>query len=90
MNILIMLSFNLYRKNNFYISFILSLIIIILSNPFNFLNVGMWLSFMGTFGIVNFYNFFVKIVERKLNKKSKIIELFFLSLSAQIAIISNC
>ena len=68
MNIMVLLSGNIYRKNNFYISFIFSLIIILIINPFNIFNVGMWLSYAGTLGIVMFYNFFVRFYITKINK----------------------
>ncbi len=86
MNVMIFLNSNLHRKNNFYINFLLAFFIIISINPFNIFNVGMWLSFFGTLGIVLFYNFFVRISEIKLKKKYKILNIFFVSFSAQILI----
>lgn len=91
MNSLILLSFNLNRKSNFYINLFLSFIIIIFINPFNIYNVGMWLSFSTTLSIVLFYKFFYRICEIKLlikqkNKKiySKILKVVLISVSAQI------
>lgn len=48
MNILIIFSEFVYRKNNFYVSFIVSFFILILINPFNLLSIGMYLSYFGT------------------------------------------
>ncbi len=59
--------FNIKRKNNFYISLGVSFFIIIAINPFNIFNIGMWLSFSGTLGIVLFSRFFNRILEIKLN-----------------------
>ena len=85
MNILVILSSIFYRKNSFYISFIYSLIFIIVLNPYHIFSVSMWLSYLGTLGIVLLYNLFYKILNKKL--KSKFIsKSFALSLSAQILI----
>ena len=66
-----LISSNLHRKNIFYISFLLSFIFLILDNPYNIFNVGMWLSFLGTLGIVLFYNFFRKILYKKIKRLYK-------------------
>ena len=67
------------------ISFIYSLIFIIVLNPYHIFSVSMWLSYLGTLGIVLLYNLFYKILNKKL--KSKFIsKSFALSLSAQILI----
>lgn len=85
MNILVILSSIFYRKNSFYISFIYSLIFIIVLNPYHIFSLSMWLSYLGTLGIVLLYNLFYKILNKKL--KSKFIsKSFALSLSAQILI----
>jgi competence protein ComEC len=89
MNSLVILSSNLHRKNNFYISFFISFIVIIIINPFNLFNVGMWLSFMGTLGIALFHNFFINILKHKIRKhklKNIFINNFFISISSQILI----
>ncbi len=69
MNSMCLISFNIKRKNNFYITLGLSFFIIIIINPFSIFNIGMWLSFAGTLGIVLFSNFFNRILEIKLKVK---------------------
>lgn len=92
MSCLIILSFNLNRRSNFYINIFISFFIIILINPFNIYSVGMWLSFMGTLGIVVFHKILFRIFQIKLRKVKfkkiflKIIEIILLTLSAQIFI----
>lgn len=91
MSSIYLISENLYRKNNFYISLYVSFIIIILINPFNIFNLGMWFSYLGTLGIVLFYNFLLKCIgKKKYNKMNKFTKLIFqnaiISISAQILI----
>jgi competence protein ComEC len=57
MQSLILLAFIIDRKQNFINSFCISMLIILILNPYNIYNVGMWLSFGGTFGIVAFQRF---------------------------------
>ena len=71
MNIFMLLSFGFHRKNNFFISFIWSFIIIIFFNPYNLFNVGMWLSYGGTIGIVINYNCIYKIFCIRLGLKKE-------------------
>ena len=66
-----LISSNLHRKNIFFRSFLLAFILLILDNPYNIFNVGMWLSFSGTLGIVLFYNFFKKILYKKIKRLYK-------------------
>ena len=88
---------NFERKNNFYFSLIYSFLIIILFNPYNIYNIGLWLSYMGSLGIVCFSSFFKKYIYKKINFKKKIniifqkireyiIENFVVTFSAQILI----
>ncbi len=92
MNSLILISFNLNKKNNFYKSFFISFIILILLNPFNIYNVGMWLSFLSTLSIVLFYKLLYRIFEKYLKKVKhrdmylKILKVVLISVSAQILI----
>ena len=75
------------RKNNFYVTIIISFLILILINPFYIYSVGMWLSYLGTLGIILFYNFLYKIFIlkfKKLKKYNKILSPIFVTLSAQI------
>jgi competence protein ComEC len=43
---------NLYRKNDSITVFFLALDIVLILNPYNLESVGMWLSFLGTFGLM--------------------------------------
>lgn len=81
---------NVLRQNDFYRSFIFSFIIILIINPYNIYSVSMWLSYMGSLGIVLFSDFMQKLIIRKLRIQSKIckkvIEIIILSISAQFMI----
>ena len=68
MGIMIYLASNFERKNNFYFSFIYSLIIIIVYNPYNIYNIVLWLSYMGTLGLVLFFDFFKRYNYHKFKK----------------------
>ena len=74
-----------YRKENFFTSICISLIIILIQNPFAINDIGLKLSFMGTVGIVIFNksitNFFIK-----LKIKQKIAEALSVTFSAQLMI----
>lgn len=90
MNLFMILSSIFKRKNNFYRSFFISFILIIILNPYNILNSGIWLSYGGTIGIVLLFNFIYKILYKKLKVKNKIsifiLKNFALSLSAQLMV----
>lgn len=74
-----------YRKENFFTSICISLIIILIQNPFAINDIGLKLSFMGTAGIVIFNksitNFFIKLKIRQ-----KIAEALSVTFSAQLMI----
>ena len=74
-----------YIKENFFTSICISLIIILIQNPFAINDIGLKLSFMGTAGIVIFNksitNFFIK-----LKIKQKIAEALSVTFSAQLMI----
>lgn len=74
-----------YRKENFFTSICISLIIILIQTPFAINDIGLKLSFMGTAGIVIFNksitNFFIK-----LKIKQKIAEALSVTFSAQLMI----
>lgn len=72
MNIFAILCSIFYKRNNFYISLIISLFSIIILNPYNIFSVGMWLSYFGTLGIVFIYDFLYKMLcmSFKLKKKT--------------------
>lgn len=83
---------NFEKKNNFYISFICSWLIIIIYNPYNIYNIGLWLSYMGILGIVVLSQFFKKYFYHKIKGASNkflsriIFENFIITISAQILI----
>jgi len=74
MNILLLISKNIYRRNDFITSLLISLDIILVINPYNIENIGMWLSFLGTFGLV------------KLNNKNNIKNIFVESLKISFSV----
>ncbi len=83
---IIMIGANLvYRKSDIVTNISLSLLILLLLNPFSITEIGLELSYLGTIGIVllnkNIKDFLIKI---KLNKK--IAEILSITFSAQIMI----
>lgn len=75
----------LYRKSDTITNIALSLLIILIVNPFSILEIGLQLSFLGTLGIVLFSKNIDKILSKlKINKK--IIQLLAVTFSAQIFI----
>ena len=91
MSVMLLISQNFYRKNNFYITILFTFLILFFINPFNIFAVGMWLSFGGTLGIVLFHKFLQRFLECKFKIKSKFIKsflnIFLVSFSAQIMIL---
>ena len=83
MTIIMLINELIYKRNDFFKSFILSFIILIFINPFNIFSIGMWLSFLGTFGIVEFSDFLSKIFFKKIKHSFKILST---CISAQIMI----
>ena len=92
----------IHRKNDIWTSISLSLLILLIYNPFLILNVGLQLSYLGTIGIVcfnkNVYNFLRKLkirnkkIRYRINRKfilfmDKIKEMLSVTLSAQIVIL---
>ncbi len=79
---MVVISRLVYRKSNSIINFFLALDIVLILNPLNIENIGIWLSFGGTFGILVIYS--------KLNIKNKflnyILQNFLISISVQIII----
>lgn len=100
MAITLMISKIIYRKNDVWSSMSLSILIILIFNPFLILNIGVLLSYGGTIGIIIFYKTFcnlfnrIRIKNRKYKYKLKkfekqltyIKETFAISLSVQIVI----
>lgn len=72
-----------YKRNNFYNSLIISIFFIIILNPYNIFNVGMWLSYLGTIAIVLIYNFLYKVLCISFNLKKK-------NIKSENAEINNC
>lgn len=64
MMILILISKNIYRLNDFYSNLFFSFCFVLIYNPYNIESVGMWLSFLGTLGLV--------IFKRKIENSNKI------------------
>lgn len=80
-----------YRKSDIWNSIAISLLGILLYNPFLILNVGLQLSYLGTIGIILWYKKFLIILQPLENIKLKIFkkikEILAVSLSAQITIL---
>lgn len=75
----------LYRKSDTITNIALSLLIILIINPFSILEIGLQLSYLGTLGIVLFSKNINRILSKvKINKK--IIQLLAVTFSAQIFI----
>ena len=87
MSIVLLANELMYKRNNFYKSIIIAFIVLLLINPYNLYNVGMWLSFLGTIGIVLFKNPIKILFFRKYKKAIKFLDFFLVSFSAQIMII---
>ena len=102
MGIIMLISKLIHRKNDIWTSISLSLLILLIYNPFLILNVGLQLSYLGTIGIVcfnkNVYNFLRQLkirnkkIKYKINRKfilfiDKIKEILSVTLSAQIVIL---
>ena len=80
----------IYRKSDTANSIAISLLIILLYNPFLILNIGLQLSYIATIGIILFHKSFFKIDngnQVKNKKFNKIKEIVTISLSVQIAIL---
>ncbi len=77
------ISFFFNRRYNFSRSFIVSILITIIFNPFNIFNIGMWLSYLGILGINLFFNFF-KTIFNHFFKMNKIANSLIMSMAVQI------
>ena len=98
MGILIMGAGLFYRKNDIWNSIAISLLLMLIYNPFLITNVGLQLSYLGTIGIIllnkTFLKMFNKIKFEKyiLNRKiiniiSKIIEILTVTISASVVVL---
>ena len=71
MAIVLLISYLVNRKHNIINSISLSMLIILFINPFSVYNIGFWLSYGGTIGIVFFYSILAESVGRFLRKLKK-------------------
>ena len=87
MNMLYLIAQNVYRKSNIYMSIGFAFCVLLFFNMYVVYNIGMWLSFLGTLGIVLFHPFLNRIFKLKKEKIfHKIIDIIMVSISAQILI----
>ena len=87
MGIIVIIAGMVHRKSDVWNAMAISLLSILLYNPFLILNVGLQLSYLGTIGIILFKTIILKILNQiKLKGMEKINELMAVSLSAQIMI----
>ena len=80
------IAFVFNKKPNFKNNMIISLVIICILNPYNILNSGMWLSYMGTIGIVYGSNFFDKKIMKFLKRKNKLTQFISTNISISISV----
>lgn len=89
MAILGLISQLIYRKNDTITSLSISLLIILIYNPFSIMDVGLILSFGATCGIIIFYEIIFNLIDNRNNNNkviTKINEIVSVSISAQILI----
>ena len=83
---IIALSANLlYRKADIWTSISISLLVILILNPFSINDIGFQLSYLGTIGII-LYNKNIEIVLNKIKINNKLSKLLSVTISAQIMI----
>lgn len=70
MGILLVVSKLIHRKNDIYTSISISLLIILINNPYLIRNLGLQLSYIGTIGIIVFYKRTLKMM-KNINIKNK-------------------
>jgi len=85
MGIIMLFSKVVYRKLDILNSISVSLIIILIDNPFAIKDIGLQLSYFGTLGIIYLNNPISKFLEKYMN--NKIAEILSVTLSAQIAVL---
>lgn len=91
MAILLLIAQLLHRKSDTITNLSVSLLIILIGNPFSIMDIGLVLSFTATCGIIFFYDIIFTFVNRKINSNSnkvitKINEIVTISISAQVLI----
>ena len=98
MGIVMLISKIIYRKNDVWTSIGISLIVLLIYNPYLILDLGLQLSYGGTIGIILYQKHISKFLEKKLVKEEKsekvlskilklVIEIISVTISAQIVII---
>lgn len=98
MGIVMLISKIIYRKNDVWTSIGISLIVLLIYNPYLILDLGLQLSYGGTIGIILYQKHISKFLEKRLVKEEKsekllskilklIIEIISVTISAQIVII---
>ena len=85
MGITMLFSKILYRKLDILSSMSVSLLILLIYNPFLINDIGLQLSYLGTLGIILLYEPIVNFLQKHINKK--IAEIFALTISAQVLIL---
>lgn len=85
MSILVLGANLLYRKQDFWTSISISLLIILIINPFSINDIGFQLSYLGTIGIILF-NKNIETVLNRVKINSKISKILSVTISAQMAI----
>lgn len=97
MGIMMLVSKIIYKKNDVWTSIGMSLIILLLYNPYLVLDLGLQLSYGGTIGIILYQKSIVNFLEKKLVKEERknifnrlvkfVIDIISVTISAQIIII---
>ncbi len=85
MGILIVFSKICYRKSDIWTTISISILIMLIYNPYSILNVGLQLSYAGTIGIIAFNKNITNFLEKYMNKK--IASSISVIISAQILIL---
>lgn len=80
--ILMLISFAFYRKSDTWNNMAISMLIILIKNPFNIQNISLILSYGGAIGIIVFQKYMKQLV--KLDKTPMIKEVLTITISAQI------
>jgi len=79
------------RKPNVYIGGVISILIILVINIYSIYNLGFWLSYLSTLGIICASGFIYKMITKKINKNNSVIryviQCFSISLASQIFIL---
>lgn len=95
MSIILILSKLLYRKANIKNSMIISLVIILMFNPYSIYSASLQLSYLGTIGVVfvspivqkYFEKITEKVIKKKISRTQKIIKIISVPIAAQITIL---